>query len=139
MRTFAALAVLALAGCYYDRPNPWRTSGDVADFQEKTEQDWALLVEPPFHPPQSAPPFFYDPQLEPFRDTVLARADAKTLQGMRAESSKKFALLQAWQADLLKQDEISRREQLRQVNDQLRIEWIRGKMIQARLDEVGAR
>src|SRR5262245_10790512 len=119
MRTLAALAVLALAGCYYDRPNPWNTSGDVADLQDKKEADLALLVEPPFHPPQSALPFFYDPELEPFRDTVLARADAKTLQEMRAQSAKRYAALQVWQKDLLRQDEISRREQLRQVNDQI--------------------
>lgn len=139
MRTIAAVALLALGGCYYDRPNPWRTSGDVARLQEKTEEDWALLVEPPFHPPQSAAPAYTDPELEAFRDTVLATAESKTLQEMRADSSRKFAVLQARQADLMKQDEISRRDQLRQVNDQLRIEWIRGKMIQARLEQVGTR
>src|SRR5207244_9532350 len=139
MRTLAAVALLALGGCYYDRPNPWRTAGDVEDLQYKKEQDWALLVEPPFHPPQSEPAFFYDAELEPFRDTVLARADTKTLQEMRTQSAAKFAWLQARQADLVMHDELTRRDQLREVNEQIRIEWIRGKMIQARLDQGGSR
>ena len=58
---------------------------------------------------------------------------------MRTKSSAKFAWLQARQADLLKQDDLNRREQLRQVNEQIRIEWLRGRMIQARLDQVGGR
>ena len=133
MRTSAALALLALAGCYYDRPNPWRTEGDVADLEYKKEQDYALLVSAGWHPPQSAAPFLYDPDLEAFRDTVLAFASTDSLRDMREKSTAKFAWLQARQADLLRQDELSRREQLREVNDQLRIEWLRGKLIQARL------
>jgi hypothetical protein len=138
MRTLAAVALVALGGCYYDRPNPWRTSGDVAELQDKTEQDWALIPQPPFHPPQSEAPFFYDADLEPFRDTVLANADTRTLQDMRAQSAGRLAVLQARQADLLRQQELIRREQLREVNEQIRIESIRGKMIQARLDQGGS-
>jgi len=136
MKTAAAIALLALGGCFYDRPNPWRTSGDVADLQDKTEADYALLVEQPFQPPQDAGPAFVDADLEAFRDTVLAHADGSSLQDMRAKSAAKLAWLQARQGELLKQDELNRREQLRQVNEQIRIEWIRGKMIQARLDAV---
>jgi hypothetical protein len=137
MRTLAALSLVALVGCWYDRPNPWRTDGDVANLREKTEEDYALLVEPPFHPPQSPAPAFYDADLEAFRDTVLANADTRMLQEMRAQSAQKLAGLQAKQADLVKQDELTRREQLRTVNGQIRIEWLRGKMIDARLSEVG--
>jgi hypothetical protein len=139
MRTFAAVAFLALAGCYYDRPNPWRTAGNEAELQDKTERDYALLVSQPFEPPQITPPGRVDPELEAFRDTVLATADASSLKDMQAQSATKFAWLTARQADLVKQDELSRREQLRQVNDQIRIEWLRGKMIQARIDAVGVR
>ena len=138
MRTLAAVALVVVGGCYYDRPNPWRTSGDVADLQDKTEQDWALLVESPFQPPQSSPPALTDPDLEGFRDTVLANADPSELQTLRTRSAAKLTWLQARQADLLKQEEILRREQLREVNDQIRIEWLRGKMIQARLDAVSS-
>lgn len=138
MRTLAAtFALLALAGCFYDRPNPWKTEGDVEDLREKTEQDYALLVEEPFRPPQSAPPALTDPDLEGFRETVLANADSSALEEMRAKSAAKLAWLQARQADLLKQDDLSRREQLRVVNEQIRLEWLRGRMIQARLDAGG--
>lgn len=139
MRTIAAVALLALAGCYYDRPNPWNTEGDVSRLEAKSEADYALLVHAPFHPPQSTSPVLYDPELEAFRDTVLANADSGLLAEMRTRSGAKLAWLTARQADLLKQDELSRREQLREVNEQIRIEWIRGKMIQSRLEAVGVR
>jgi hypothetical protein len=134
MRMLAAAALLALAGCYYDRPNPWQTAGDVADLQEMTERDYALLVSASWHPPQDTLPFFYDADLEAFRDTVLANASTDSLRDMREKSAAKLAWLQARQAGLLKEDELSRREQLREVNEQIRIEWIRGRMIQARLE-----
>jgi hypothetical protein len=139
MRTAAMLALLALAGCYYDRPNPWRTSGDVADLQEKTEEDYALLVNASFQPPQSSLPHLYDPDLEAFRDTVLASASPATLADLRTRSAAKLAWLQTRQADLLREDELTRREQLRTINEQIRVEWVRGKMIQARLDVAGPR
>lgn len=139
MRTLAAIALLALGGCFYDRPNPWKTAGDVEDLQDKTEADYALLVQEPFRPPQDPGPAFTDADLEAFRDTVLANADPSALQEMRAKSSTKYAWLQARQADLLTQDDLNRREQLRRVNEQIRIEWLRGRMIQARLDQVGGR
>jgi hypothetical protein len=138
MRTLAAVALLGLAGCYYDRPNPWRTDGDVADLEYKTEQDYALLVSAGWHPPQGTSPLFYDPDLEAFRDSVLAFASTDSLRDMKEKSATKLAWLQARQTDLLRQDELSRREQLREVNDQIRIEWLRGKLIQGRLDAVNA-
>jgi len=138
LRMLASAALLALAGCYYDRPNPWRTAGDVAELEDKTEADYALLVSAGWHPPQAAAPFLYDADLEAFRDTVLANASTDSLTGMREKSAAKLAWLQARQAGLLKEDELSRREQLREVNDQIRIEWIRGRMIQARLQVVTA-
>jgi hypothetical protein len=139
MRTAAALALLTLAGCYYDRPNPWRTSGDVADLQAKTEADYALLVNATFQPPQASPPRLYDADLEAFRDTVLVSASPATLVDLRTQSAAKLAWLQARQADLLKQAEIERRDQLREVNDQIRVEWVRGKMIEGRLEAIGQR
>ena len=137
MRTLGAVGLLALAGCFYDRPNPWRTGGDVADLQDKTEQDYALLVSASWHPPQSPAPFFYDADLEAFRDTVLANASTDSLRDMREKSAAKLAWLQARQAGLLKEDEISRREQLREVNEQIRLEWVRGRLVQARLEALG--
>ena len=134
MRTLAAVALLGLAGCYYDRPNPWRTGGDVADLEDKTERDYALLVSAGGQPPQDRAPFFYDADLEAFRDTVLASASTDSLRDMREKSAAKLAWLQSRQTDLLRQDELARREQLREVNDQIRLEWLRGKMIQARFD-----
>ena len=136
MRTLAAVALLGLAGCFYDRPNPWRTSGDVADLEYKTEQDYALLISAGWQPPQAAAPSLYDMELEAFRDTVLAFASTDSLRDMREKSAAKLGWLQARQAALLKEDELSRRESLRVVNEQIRVEWVRGKMTQARLEAV---
>ncbi|HXX95307.1 MAG TPA: hypothetical protein VEN81_16915, partial [Planctomycetota bacterium] len=83
-------------------------------------------------------PAFYDADLEGFRDTVLVNASTDSLKTMRERSAAKLAWLQARQAELLKTDEISRREQLREVNDQIRVEWVRGRMIEARFQAVTA-
>ena len=37
-----ALPTLSATGCWYDRPNPWRTERDVERLNDKKEEDWLL-------------------------------------------------------------------------------------------------
>jgi len=95
MKKFAVIALALLAGCWYDRPNPWRTSSDRADYLDKKEEDWLLELESPYELPQTRGVEFALPDLEGWRDTVLVNADNQTLTRMREQSIQKAAALEA--------------------------------------------
>ena len=136
-----ALALLALtagglAGCWYDRPNPWRTEKDVERYNDKKEEDWQLELQHPYELPQNQGVVFALPELEAWRDTVLANADGATLTRMRDQSVSKAAALE------------SRAQSMAPINEdtkvpiytllwQARIEKVRLRMIEDRLSVVG--
>jgi hypothetical protein len=101
MKKLAAVlfAMLLTTGCWYDRPNPWRTSSDRARYLDKKEQDWLLELKEPYDLPQNPGVHLVLPDLEAFRDTVLVNADASTLLRMRDQSVAKVASLQGRAAE----------------------------------------
>jgi hypothetical protein len=130
MRRSVLLLALPLAGCWYDRPNPYDTSDMVEEHQERKEAIWRLEAGRAYHPPpQQEPSQPADPDLEGWRDTVLKNADPASLSGIRAWTLRKIADLERRRADLLRQYEPLRIEQLRVVEGDLRIERLRLKML----------
>ena len=95
MKKFAVIALALLAGCWYDRPNPWNTSSDRADYLDKKEQDWLLELQSPYELPTTNGVQFALSDLEGWRDTVLVNADGQTLTRMRDQSIQKAAALEA--------------------------------------------
>ncbi len=136
MRKLAVVLLAALAGCYYDRPNPWDTSDDVEEYEEKVVEDLQRELQEPWHPPQHEPAPFTLPELEAWRDTVLASADASTLTHLRTWTVHKLQAIERRIQDLLRQDELNRREQLRECTLQYRTEKLRLQMVEARQAEV---
>lgn len=140
MRKLAAVLLAALtggsalltAGCYYDRPNPWDTSDDVEELEEKRVADLQLEIVEPWHPPQHEPAPLSLPELEAWRDTVLASADAETLTQLRTWTIYKVRAIEMKVQDLLRQDELNRREQLREAYAHYRVERLRLQMVEAR-------
>jgi|SRR5579862_989525 len=95
MRTLSLLVSLALlGGCYYDRPNPYRTQSDVDALRYRTEHDWMLELRSTWDPPQARGAALTLPDLEGWRDTVLLNADPAVLTYMRDQSVQKIAALQ---------------------------------------------
>lgn len=87
-------ALLLATGCWYDRPNPWRTESDRVRYLDKKEEDWQLEMKRPYELPQNAGVKLVHPDLEAFRDTILVNADEQTLQRMRDQSVAKVASLE---------------------------------------------
>jgi hypothetical protein len=143
MRKLPALLLAALAGgstlltagCYYDRPNPWDTSDDVEELEDKRVADLQRELQEPWHPPQHEPQPLALPDLEAWRDTVLASADASTLTHIRSWTIYKLQAIEKRIQDLLRQDELNRREQLRESYFQFRTEKLRLQMVEARQAE----
>lgn len=133
MRTFATAALLALAGCYYDRPNPWRTASDQADYEEKIHDDLRLAMLEVWPNPTVAPNPMLDPELDAWSRTVLSTADATTLRHAEEKSKEKIAFLETQIRSLLKTDEHSRKEVLEPVVWNWRTEKVRLKLISERL------
>jgi hypothetical protein len=134
MRKIAIVLLLALVGgCRGDYENPWDSSNDVQMYQQKTEDDWNLELIVPFDPPQHQPLTLIDSDLEAWRDTVLATAQPDTLARMEEGSARKVAAIEARIVPLVSVDELTRREQLRVLLEQLRIEKLRLRLIGARL------
>jgi hypothetical protein len=98
----ATLALLgtSLLGCWYDRPNPWKTESDRVRYLDKREEDWKLEMKDPYDLPQHQAPTLAHPDLEAFRDTVLVNADAGVLLRMRDQSVAKVAALEARAASM---------------------------------------
>jgi len=94
MKKIAVLLFALLSGCWYDRPNPWNTSSDRADYLDMKERDWLLELKQPYTLPQNPGVHLILPDLEAFRDTVLLNADTATLLRMRDQSVAKVAALE---------------------------------------------
>ena len=100
MRTLALLSLAMLGGCWYDRPNPFRTEADVDELRYKTEHDWMLELRKTWDPPQAREAALTLPDLEGWRDTVLLNADPMVLKYMRDQSVQKIASLEARAASM---------------------------------------
>lgn len=133
MRKIAAVAaLLALAGCYYDRPNPWKTKSDRADYLDKKERDWLLELKEPYELPQNAGVQFTVPDLDGLR-SVLDNSDAPTLTRMRDQSVQKAAWLEARAMSMAPMNE-SNKVQIYELLWQTRVEKLRLRMIEERLN-----
>jgi hypothetical protein len=139
MRTLAALLLAALSGCYYDRPNPWDTSDDVEELEEKRTEDLQKELADPWHPPQHEPNPFLTPGVEAWKDSVLASADAETLTQLRTWTIHRLQAVEKKIRDLLRQDELNRREQLRVSYVEFGTEKLRLQLIEARQAEISGR
>lgn len=134
MKTLALLAAtLGLAGCYYDRPNPWDTSDDVEEYEEKIHEDLQLAMLEVWPNPQVAPDPHIDPDLTAWRTTVLATADAGTLRHAETKSKDKIVFLEAQIRSLMRTDEHSRKETLTPILWKWRVEKVRHKMLTDKL------
>ena len=144
MKSFAVLLLMLLGGasmllstgCYYDRPNPWRTAGDVERFNDKKEEDWLLELKHPYALPQNEGVVFTLPDLEAWRDTVLANADGDTLVRMRDQSASKAAALDSRAMSMAPIHE-DNKVQIYELLWQSRVEKLRLRMIEDRLSAVG--
>lgn len=130
MRRAAAFWAVLAAGC---GGNPYDTSADRARYEEMTQQilERQILTAPDL--PRVIPVSFTDPDLEAWRDTVLATASEETLRRLRDDSRRKCSWLEARCGDLLRQDEINREPQCTERLWQLRTERTRLHMIEERL------
>jgi len=132
MRTSAALLLALLAGCYYDRPNPWRTENDRIAYQDKKEADWLLEMRTPYDYPQNPGYVMTLPDLEGWRDTVLVNADAHVLAYMRDQSVHKVAALEGRAQSMAPINETNK-AQIYEILGQARVEKIRLRMIEDRI------
>ena len=131
-----ALPTLCATGCWYDRPNPWRTERDVERLNDKKEEDWLLELRNPYELPQNGGVVFALPDLEGWRDTVLANADAATLTRMRDQSATKAASLESRAMSMAPIQE-NNKTQIYELLWQTRVEKVRLRMIEDRLSIVG--
>ena len=136
MRKLAVLSLALLAGCWYDRPNPWRTARDVERYNDKKEEDWLLELRKPYDLPQNEGVAFTFPDLEGWRDTVLANADGYTLTRMRDQSAAKAASLES-RAQSMAPIREDNKVQIYELVWLARVEKIRLRMIEERLSVVG--
>jgi hypothetical protein len=136
MRNTAVVLLALLAGCYYDRPNPWRTASDIERYNNKKEEDWQLELQQPYELPQNAGVVFTVPDLEGWRDTVLVNADVATLTRMRDQSALKAAGLESRAMSMAPIHE-DNKVQIYELLSQTRVEKIRLRMIEERLSAVG--
>jgi hypothetical protein len=134
---FALMALVAgsLAGCWYDRPNPWRTARDVERYNDKKEEDWLLELQHPYELPQQEGIAFILPELEGWRDSVLANADGQTLTRMRDQSTSKVASLEGRAQSMAPINEATK-VQVYQLLWQARVEKLRLRMIEDRISIV---
>ncbi|HZE97079.1 MAG TPA: hypothetical protein VE981_08625 [Planctomycetota bacterium] len=131
----AAAAAVSLAGCWYDRPNPWNTESDVDALRYKTEHDWMLEMREPYQAPQAKGSALAIPDLEGWRDSVLLHADATVLTYMRDQSVRKIAALETRAYSQAPMDENSK-VQVYGLAWAARVEKIRLRMIEERIGSV---
>jgi|SRR6185436_8597800 len=132
MKKIAVVLFALLSGCWYDRPNPWRTSSDRAHYLDKKEQDWLLELKTPYDLPQNPGVHLVLPDLEAFRDTVLVNADTATLLRMRDQSVAKVASLEGRAAAMAPLDE-SNKVPIYELVWAARVEKLRLQMIEDKL------
>ena len=134
MKTLLPLAAtLGLAGCWYDRPNPWDTSDDVEEYEEKIHDDLQLALLEVWPNPQVAPDPLMDAELDAWRRTVLPAIDVLTLRHAEAKSKDKVAFLEGQIRSLMRTDEHSRKETLTPIVWRWRVEKERLKLLEDRL------
>jgi hypothetical protein len=138
MRTSVLLALALLGGCYYDRPNPYRTQSDVDALRYKTEHDWMLELRKTWDPPQARGTVLTIPDLEGWRDCVLLNADAAVLKYMRDQSILKIASLEARATTMAPITEDSK-VQIYELLWKTRVEKVRLQFIENQLGAVGGR
>jgi len=138
MKILALLVLtLGLAGCWYDRPNPWDTSDDVEEYEEKVHDDLRLALVEVWPNPQVAPNPLLDAELDAWKTTVLPVADVLTLRHAETKSKDKIAFLEGQIRTLMRSDEHSRKETLTPIVWRWRIEKVRLKLLEDRLQARG--
>lgn len=139
MRTLVAVAALGalMGGCYYDRPNPWNTEGDVEDHAERTQDDLQLAMLEVWPEPQVRPDPKLDPELDAWSRTVLPAADRASLLAFEAQGKRKLADLESRIRSLMRHDELNRRDVLTPLVFKYLVEKQRLKLLEQRLVEVG--
>jgi len=135
MRTLALLSLALLGGCWYDRPNPYRTEGDVDALRYKTEHDWMLELRKTWDPPQARGAALSLPDLEGWRDGVLLIADPAVLNYMRDQSVQKIAWLETRAASMAPINEDDK-VQIYHLLWQARVEKVRLQFIEDRLGSI---
>jgi hypothetical protein len=135
MRTLALLSLALLGGCYYDRPNPWRTQSDVDRLRYKTEHDWMLELRETWNPPQANRADLSLPDLEGWRDSVLLNADTPVLTHMRDQSVQKIAALETRAYSMAPLNEDSK-VQIYELSWMIRVEKIRLQFIENQLGSI---
>jgi hypothetical protein len=142
MRNFAAVLFALLGGCgaqffnpYFDRPNPWNTTSDRADYLDRKERDWLLELKEPYELPQNSGVAMTLPDLEGWRDTVLVNADVAVLTRMRDQSVQKAAAFEGRALSMAPVNEDSK-VQIYGLLWQARVEKLRLRMIEDRLGAV---
>ena len=128
-------SILLCTGCWYDRPNPWNTTSDRANYLEKKEQDWLLEMQQPYDYPQNAGVAMTLPDLEAWRDSVLVNAQAPVLTHMRDQSVQKVASLESRAFSMAPVNE-DNKVQIYALLWQARVEKLRLRMIEERLGSV---
>lgn len=134
-----ALAAAGLAGCseLMTWGNPYDTSSEVSTYESMEEQAAQLALIAVDQPPQAAAVRFTDPEIEAWRDTYLAVAEAGELTAEKKRIETKLASLKARFEETLRSDPHTRKEQELRLSDDIRIELVRLKMIEYKL-ETGA-
>jgi hypothetical protein len=142
MKKFAAVLFALLGGCgaqffnpYFDRPNPWNTTSDRADYLDRKERDWLLELKEPYDYPQTPGIAMTLPDLEGWRDTVLVNADVAVLTRMRDQSVQKAAAFEGRALSMAPINEDSK-VQVYQLLWLARVEKLRLRMIEDRLGAV---
>ena len=133
MRTLALLSLALLGGCWYDRPNPWDTSDDVEEYEEKIHDDLRLALLEVWPNPQVAPDPLMDAELDAWRRTVLPAIDVLTLRHAETKSKDKVTFLEGQIRSLMRTDEHSRKETLTPIVWRWRVEKVRLKLLEERL------
>src|SRR5215470_18100231 len=136
MKKIAVLLLALCTGCWYDRPNPWRTEGDVERYNDKKEEDWLLELKQPYPLPQQEGIAFILPELEGWRDTVLANADGATLARMRDQSTSKATALESRAQSMAPINEATK-VQVYNLLWLARVEKLRLRLIEDRISVVG--
>ena len=132
MKKIAVVLFALLSGCWYDRPNPWRTESDRIRYLDKKEQDWLLEMKQPYEYPQNSGIRLVLPDLEAFRDTILVNADAQVLTRMRDQSVAKVASLEV-RAQAMAPINESNKIPIYELLWQAKVEKMRLQMIEDRL------
>lgn len=133
MKRAALVLAVAAAGCYYDRPNPWDTSSDVDAYEESREELLHMETLVPHHPDQQPAARFTDPDLEAWRDTVLAAADDESLARIHASTAAKIAHLKGRIEEYWRIDPHNRKIPLTELVWKLRVEELRLSMVESRI------